>query len=435
MPNFISSNPVIEQQDKAQQRALQLLPVASGLEQHAYARNREETDRAQLMEGTRIMAERAAPPDVQASTPPAAPAPAAAPAQQPRVDRYGAGEFGQQQAPATAAAPQPQANPLAAVRANADAQGDRLRRATTVGPAAARVYGPQLAQHEAKQSEAMSKHSDQVLAKLGDGDIEGARQYAQVHGLRHLDGLFANQQALITVGSVAKTARQLGLKDTHASSFVSTVMEQMKNGASYDQALTMAHQKIGQLADQEPSGAPIATTGGYMERTKGGKARYITDPDGKVAMPGERVLTHRPPSTAAAAGGGSRATAHAEAKKKALVGIGWSEKDATEAAYGTGGKQVTERDVIGVAKSLWATDQKQLLAKQRKFASYEDALKAARGAMGAQGGGAPGPQPAAAVVDAPRDPKMRKVNETYKTPKGNLKWMGDGWEAPSAPAQ
>lgn len=413
---FNTENPVVAAQERRNQRTLQMLPVASNLEQRQYQRQREETDRRHLFDAAQIMAERSAPPDVQTTMPVVPEQPAAPP--QPQMSPAGAGEFGSE--PSIMKTIPQQQNPLAAVRAQGDVQAERLRRAVAVGPAAAKVYGPMLAKHDEGQRASMQKHSDAVLAKLGDGDVEGARQYANVYGLRHLDSLFNNPRALMTVSSVSKLAKNLGLRDTHASAFVSTVMDSMQKGMSYEQAVQAAHSKVADVAGAEPSGPPIATSKGYVQRTKGGKADYVKDPEGNVAMPPDRLLQHRP----GGAGGESRQTQHAEAKKKALMAVGWSEKDATEAAYGNAGaRKISERDVAAVAKSLWATDQKQLLRKDRKFASFDDAMKAARSSLGVGGGGAPSPSPApgprASQGDArraelpggrPADPLPRKAD-------------------------
>lgn len=127
--------------------------------------------------------------------------------------------------------------------APADTRGQRALQVFSNTPGMGDV-AMNVAQHnqtqELAQREKMSAHTDKVLELISNGNIQGAKQYAQVHGLTAVLPWFDNPRALMTIGSLGRYAHSMGADWSQAGQFAEKTLSGISQGLSSEEAQLVA---------------------------------------------------------------------------------------------------------------------------------------------------------------------------------------------------
>lgn len=235
---YIATNPVTDtikqNTETAYQRAEKMHQVEQERQQIALARQRDSA----LRQGAQIYAEPA----------PVAPAPIttfntvpqAGPPAPPTVNMAGNPN-------PTVPLPDIQQPSVTYPPTPADTRGQRALQVFSNTPGMGDV-AMNVAQHnqtqELAQREKMSAHTDKVLELISNGNIQGAKQYAQVHGVTAVLPWFDNPRALMTIGSLGRYAHSMGADWSQAGQFAEKTLSGMSQGLSSEEAQRVASREV-----------------------------------------------------------------------------------------------------------------------------------------------------------------------------------------------
>jgi hypothetical protein len=300
---------------------------------------------------------------------------------------------------------QPQASPYQPIIAE-------LAKAPGTGTAMAGMMQHDMTQQAAARAEdrrLREEGSRLMLGALKDGDVELAKYTAQQYGLNVPDEMWSNKNVVMQLRTAGNLAKQLSIKDEHAVAFAHGYVEALAAGAPVQQAVMQGLAKVPKNGF-EVKGHVVAEDGTVTFYDKNGE----TKDSGIKARP---------------TGGRGGAGSVYEVKRNAWLAVHPGDQQGA-LDYASGKKQIPPEQIVNWVEAAVRGEERNVPGgyspqerdERRNF--FKMAFTAANPARTATPG-AP-----AQAQDAPRDAAQRQVGTVYNTPKGQLKWMGDGWERP-----
>lgn len=145
--------------------------------------------------------------------------------------------------------------------------------------------------HGTEKRKSEDAHVTNAMNLIVKKQWAASEQYAKATGVYdRLAALFTDPKARYGAESVVDQAKQMGLDDLNALTFLNGVMKNIDNGMPWEQAVQVGTNAAIEQAKKKPVGGPIETNTGIYERTQGSGTQPIVGPDGKILMPTNRRM-------------------------------------------------------------------------------------------------------------------------------------------------